>query len=147
MDVRDMSGLELIQAMCDGTLPHPNICDTIPMRISDVSPGFVKFRVRADSRHMNPLGGVHGGFAATVLDSATGCAVHTMLEPGVGFGTIDLNVKMLRPVPMDQDLIAEGAVIHISKTLGVSAASLKDAEGRMLAHATCTCAIFRPKSG
>jgi uncharacterized protein (TIGR00369 family) len=138
-----MSGLEFIQAMIDGKLPHPTMADTVPMRISAVDRGHVTFKARADGRHLNPLGGVHGGFAATVLDSVTGCAVHTMLEAGVGYGTIDLNVKMLKPVPLDQELIAEGRVIHVSKTLGISEASLRDGEGTLLAHATCTCAILR----
>ena len=96
---------------------------------------------------MNPLGGVHGGFAATVLDSVTGCAVHARLEAGVGIGTIDLNVKMLKAVPLEQDLVAEGRVINISRSLGVSEASLRDAEGTLLAHATATCAILRQQSG
>jgi len=142
-----MSGLELIQAMIDGKLPHPTMADTIPMRISDVGRGHVTFRARADGRHLNPLGGVHGGFAATVLDSVTGCAVHTMLDAGVAYGTIDLNVKMLKAIPLDQDLIAEGHVIHLSKSLGVAEASLRDAEGTLLAHATCTCAVLRRHAG
>ena len=143
VNLSEMSGLELVQAMTDGKLPHPTMADTIPMRIGDVGRGHVTFRARADGRHLNPLGGVHGGFAATVLDSVTGCAVHTMLDAGVAYGTIDLNVKMLKAIPLDQDLIAEGRVIHLSKSLGVAEASLRDAEGTLLAHATCTCAVLR----
>jgi uncharacterized protein (TIGR00369 family) len=138
-----MSGIDLMQAMVDGKLPHPSICDTIPMRVVEVGRGYTKFRVRADGRHLNPLGGLHGGFVATVLDSVTGCAVHTTLEAGVGYGTVDLNVKMLRPVPLDQDLLAEGRIIHVSRSLGVAEGSLRDAEGMLYAHATCTCAIRR----
>jgi len=103
----------------------------------------VKFTARADKRHLNPLGGVHGGFAATVLDSVTGCAVHTMLDAGVGFGTVDLNVKMLKAIPLDRELTAEGRVIHLSRSLGVSEGSIRDAEGVLFAHATATCAIIR----
>ena len=147
MNLHEMSGLELFRAMRDGTLPHPSMANTIPMRITEASPGYIKFSARADLRHINPLGGVHGGFAATVLDSVTGCAVHTTLEAGAGIGTIDLHVKMLKPVPLDQDLIAEGRIIHVSRSLGVSEASLRDAEGTLLAHATATCAILRPQSG
>ena len=142
-----MSGLEIFEAMRDGKLPHPTMADTIPMRVTEARPGYVKFHARADRRHVNPLGGVHGGFAATVLDSVTGCAVHTLLEAGVGIGTIDLNVKMLKAVPLEQDLTAEGKVINISRSLGVSEASLRDAEGTLLAHATATCAILRSQSG
>lgn len=147
MNLSEMSGLELVRAMTEGKLPHPTMADTIPMRISDAGRGYVTFRARANGRHLNPLGGVHGGFAATVLDSVTGCAVHTMLDAGVGYGTVDLNVKMLKAIPLDQDLIAEGRVIHLSKSLGVSEGSLKDADGTLLAHATCTCAILRRHGG
>src|SRR6185436_2931133 len=117
------------------------MADTIPMRVTEASPGYVKFHARADRRHINPLGGGHGGCAALVLDSVTGCAVHTTLEAGVGIGTIDLSVKMLKAVPREQDLVAEGRVINISRSLGVSEASLRDADGTLLAHATATCAI------
>ncbi len=90
------------------------------MRATEAARGHVTFTVRADARHLNPLGGVHGGFAATVLDSVTGCAVHTMLDVGVGYGTVDLNVKMLKAIPLDRDLTAEGRVIHLSRSIGVS---------------------------
>ena len=142
-----MSGLEGFQAMRDGKLPHPTMADTIPMRITEASPGYVKFSARADRRHVNPLGSVHGGFAATVLDSVTGCAVHTLLEAGVVIGTIDLHVKMLKAVPLEQEPVAECRVLHVSRSLGVSEASLRDTEGNLLAHATATCAILRPQSG
>ncbi|EPJ4856766.1 PaaI family thioesterase, partial [Acinetobacter baumannii] len=90
------------------------------------------------------LGGVHGGFAATVLDSVTGCAVHTMLPAGVGYGTIDLNVKMCRPLPQNQVLIATGKVINLSKNLGISEGKITDEEGKLYAYATATCMIIRP---
>ncbi|KCX23124.1 PaaI family thioesterase, partial [Acinetobacter baumannii] len=93
---------------------------------------------------LNPLGGVHGGFAATVLDSVTGCAVHTMLPAGVGYGTIDLNVKMCRPLPQNQVLIATGKVINLSKNLGISEGKITDEEGKLYAYATATCMIIRP---
>jgi len=143
MNPLEMSGLELIQAAADGKLPMATMAETVPMRIVEVSRGRLRFSVRADGRHLNPLGGVHGGFAATVLDSVTGCAVHTTLEAGVGYGTVDLNVKMLRAVPLDIELVAEGSVIHVSRSLGVAEGSLRDAAGTLLAHATCTCAIIR----
>lgn len=146
MNPREMSGLEFVQAMVDGKFPHPSMADTIPMRAVEAGSGYVKFTVRADSRHLNPLGGVHGGFAATVLDSVTGCAVHTLLEAGSGYGTVDLNVKMLKAIPLDQELIAEGRVLHLSRSLGVSEGSLRDGAGTLLAHATCTCAILRSRA-
>ena len=75
------------------------------------------------------MGGVHGGFAATVLDSVTGCAVHSMLEAGISYGTVGLQVKMLRPVPCDQDLVAEGRAIHLSRNIATSESTLKTHDG------------------
>jgi len=142
MDIKNKTGLEIMEAMLQGEFPHPSIAETIPMKAVLVEKGRMVFEVKADERHLNPLGGVHGGFAATVMDSATGCAVHTMLEAGVGYGTIDLSVKMLRPVPTDVLLVAEGLIINISKSLGVSEGTLKDETGKLYAHATATCMLF-----
>uniref|UniRef100_UPI002898733E PaaI family thioesterase n=1 Tax=Acinetobacter variabilis TaxID=70346 RepID=UPI002898733E len=123
--------------------PMPSMATTIPMSASEVEPGHVTFFVKADERHLNPMGGVHGGFAATVLDTVTGCAIHTLLEAGVGYGTIDLNVKMYRPIPHNQELKAIGKAINLSKNLGISEGQILDDEGRIYAHATATCMIFR----
>lgn len=144
MNPLSVSGLELLRAAAAGDLPAASIAETIPMRPESVELGYVKMIARADGRHLNPLGGVHGGFAATVLDSVTGCAVHTMLDPGVGYGTVDLHVKMLRPVPRDVDLVAEGRVIHLSRNLGVAEGTLKTPDDKVVAHASATCFIQRP---
>ncbi len=120
----EMTGLEFLQAMIEGHIPPASISKTIPMQPTEISEGSVTFKAQADHNHLNPLGGVHGGFAATVLDSVTGCAVHTMLPAGVGYGTIDLNVKMCRPLPQNQVLIATGKVINLSKNLGISEGKL-----------------------
>ena len=143
MDPAIMTGLELMQAMLDGTIPPPGISITVPMQGVAVESGKVVFQARADERHLNPLGAVHGGFAATVMDTVTGCAVHTLLAAGEGYGTIDLNVKMMRPVPRNVDLVAEGNVINMSRSLAVSEGTLKDAEGKLYAHATATCMLMR----
>lgn len=143
MSLADKSGLALLQDMQAGKLPHPSICETIPMRCMSVEKGKVVFEAQAGAGHLNPMGGVHGGFIATVMDSVTACAVHSMLEPGVGYATIDLNVKMLRPVPQNRVLSAEGSVINMSKSLGVSEGYLKDAEGKLYATATASCMILR----
>jgi uncharacterized protein (TIGR00369 family) len=116
---------------------------TIPMSFVEIDVGYVKRSARADGRHLNPLGGVHDGFAATVLDSVTGCAVHSTLEAGVGYGTIDLHVKMLRSVPCDQDLLGEARVVYLSRNIGTSEGTLKSADGKLLAIATATCFLKR----
>lgn len=141
---KEMTGLEFLQAMIDGHIPRASISETIPMDLHSISKGEASFNVKADQRHLNPLGGVHGGFAATALDSVTGCAVHTTLEAGVGYGTIDLNVKMCRPVPKDKTLLAVGKVINLSKNLAISEGQLIDEDGKLYAHATATCMIIHP---
>jgi uncharacterized protein (TIGR00369 family) len=143
MSIEKMSGLEIMQLMVQGKIPPPPIANIIPMKGIAAEHGRIVFEAIADERHLNPLGSVHGGFAATVMDSITGCAVHTVLEPGVGYGTIDLNVKMLRAIPKNVPLIAEGKVIHISRSLGISEGTLKDTEGNIYAYATATCMILR----
>ncbi len=145
MDPRTLSGLELLRAMGDGTLPNASIAETMGLLGLEVEDGRAVMRVRADGRHLNPLGGVHGGFAATVLDSVTGCAVHTRLPAGCAYGTVDLSVKMMRPVPRDQELRAEGVVTHLSGSLGVADATLRDADGQLLASASASFFIKRPK--
>ena len=143
MNISKMTGLEILQAMARESLPYPTMMtNTIPMRIIKAEKGIVQFIAIANDNHLNPMGGIHGGFAATALDSATGCAVHTMLGAGVGYGTIDLNVKMIRPVPKNEELIAEGKVINMSKSLGLAEATLKSKSGKLLATATTTCMIL-----
>ena len=143
MHPEKMTGLELLQAAIAGKLPRPPMSDTVPMDITEARAGYILGTARADERHINVMGGVHGGFAATILDSATGCAVHSMLEAGVGYGTTDLSVKMFRPVPRGETLVVEGKIINLSRSLGVSEGTLKTADGKLLAHATATCFILR----
>jgi uncharacterized protein (TIGR00369 family) len=143
MNSDSMSGLEVIQMIADGNLANPSMAETMHMKIAKVGHGSIEFKATAGENHLNPMGGVHGGFAATVLDSATGAAVHTLLAPGESYGTIDLNVKMLKPVPVGKELTARGQVINKSRRLGISEAVLKDEQGQIYAHATATCMILR----
>ena len=145
MDPSKLSGLERMQATAAGNAPIAPMAETMGINVMEVEKGRVVFFAMADGRHLNPMGGVHGGFAATVLDSVTGCAVHTMLDVGVAYGTVDLNVKMMRPVPMNEKLTAEARVTHISRSIGISEATLKDASGRLLASGSATCFIKQPK--
>lgn len=138
-----MNGCEFLEAIRDGKIDPPAMGQTIPMEFIEIAHGRVVFHAQADGRHLNPLGGVHGGFAATVLDSVTGCAIHTMLEAGVGYGTVELDVKMMRPVPMNQKLIAEGKVISLTRSVGFAEGSLRDEQGKIFAHATATCFVAR----
>ena len=137
-----MTDLEFLQAMRDGDILRASISETIPMDLYEIASGTVRFKVKVDQRHLNPLGGVHGGFAATVLDSVTGCAIHTLLDAGVGYGTTDLNIKMCRPIPLNKELLAIGQMINRSKNLGISEGKIIDEDGKLYAHATATCMIM-----
>lgn len=143
MDIKNLSGLQIMQEMCNGNLPMPSMATTIPMKPTLIESGQVTFEVQADQRHLNPLGGVHGGFTATVLDTVTGCAIHTVLEAGAGYGTIDLNIKICRPIPQNRPLTAIGQIINTSKNLAISEGKIIDEDGKLYAHATATCMIFR----
>ena len=145
MSIATMTGLEIMQAFAAGKFPKPTIAETIPMDFQTVEHGGVTFSATATDRHLNPMGGVHGGFAATVMDSVTGCAVHTTLEPGEGYATVDLNVKMVRPIPQNVQLNAEGRVINRSRSLAISESTLKDDEGKLYAHGTASCMIIQAK--
>lgn len=143
MNPLEMTGLEMMQAFAQGLVPEPGIAKTMPMKPLEVEHGRIVFSAIADERHTNPLGGVHGGFAATVLDSVTGCATHTVLAAGEGYGTTDLNVKMCRPLPFNKQLIAEGKVINAGRNLVISEGYIRDEEGKLYAHATATNMIIR----
>ena len=142
MSFDTMTGLEFLKAMMEGKIPAPSMAETIPSRLVLAEEGFVRFMVRADKRHLNPMGGVHGGFSATVLDSVTGCAVQTLMEAGVRYSTINLEVKMIRPIPLEQDLIAEGVMINRSRRLAVSEGKIMDEEGKIYAAGSATCMIL-----
>ena len=137
------AGLAFLKAHVAGP-ERASIFSTMSMGEVVLEAGHVVIHARADERHLNPLGGVHGGFAATLLDSVTGCAVHTMLEAGVTFATIDLAVKMLLPIPQGDEVIGEARVSHLSRSLGVADGTIRDGAGRLLATGSATCFIKRP---
>ena len=141
--VSELSGLELLRKMGKGEIPKASIADTIPMEVISVDEGVVVFSAVANDSHLNPLGFVHGGFASAVLDSVTACAIHSTLPAGVGFATTDLNIKMIKPVPKNVTLIAEGKVINVAQKIGFSDGMLKSKSGIIYAHATATCMILR----
>lgn len=145
MDIKSMTGLEIMQALLHGKLPPPSMGHTIGVRPILVEHGEVVFEATADDRHLNPMGVVHGGFAASVMDTVTGCAAHTTLGPGLGYGTIDLAVKLLRPVPRDVTLLAHAHVISSTRRLVVSNGVLKDDNDKIYATSTATNMIIHPQ--
>lgn len=143
MDLKTMTGLEVMQAFVQGQVPTPAMAKTIPMQPLEVEFGRIVFEATADERHTNPLGGVHGGFAATVLDSVMACATHSVLAAGEGYGTTDLNIKLCRPIPFKTRLLAEGKVLNAGRNLVISEAHIRDEAGKLYAHATATNMIIR----
>ncbi len=137
------TGLALLQAMRDGDLPAPPILSTVGFELDEVAEGRVVFALEPGEHHYNPIGSVHGGVYATVLDSATGCAVHSVLPAGVGYTSLDLNVKFLRGMTTSTGRVScEGRVVQRGRRTALAEASLTDAQGRLLATATSTCLLF-----
>ena len=137
------SGVELLGAMLAGELPRPPVMLTLGIEPVSFEVGRAVFALVPAEYHYNPLGSVHGGVIATLLDSATGCAVHSVLPAGTGYTSVDLATKYLRPVTLDTGRItAEGTVISRGSRTALAEARLTDADGRLLAHATSTCLLF-----
>lgn len=142
--VRLMTGLELMRGMIDETLPGAPIGRLINMRGVEAGPGFIVFEALAGPEHYNPLGIVHGGFAATLLDSAMGCAVHTTLAAGIGFTSIDINITYIRAITAATGPVtARGEIINVGRRVGTARGTLTDAGGKVLAHGTTSCLIFQ----
>lgn len=140
--VRGMTGLEVFQALIDGVLLPPPLSGQIPMRVSEVEAGRVVWQTQPPEWFINPLGQVHGGYVLTLLDSACGCAVHSALPAGRGYTTIETKVNMTRPVPLGEELRAEGVLITLGSRVATSEAKIYDQKGRVLAFGTSTCLVF-----
>ncbi len=137
------TGLEQMQAMLAGELPFAPIARTLDFSLIAVGPGTAVFQGTPGPQHFNPMGGVHGGWFATLLDSALGCAVHTMMSAGRGYTTAELSVNYVRGLsPKVGRVRAEGAVIHCGKQLATAEARLVGPDGTLFAHATTTCLVF-----
>jgi uncharacterized protein (TIGR00369 family) len=136
-------GLELLQAMSAGELPAPPIMSLIDLADMRAEEGSVTLELDPQEFHYNPLGTVHGGVISTLLDTAAACSVHTTLPAGVGYTSLDLNVKFLRPVTIASGrLTCAGAVLQRGRRTALAEARLTDTKGRLLAHATSSCMIF-----
>jgi uncharacterized protein (TIGR00369 family) len=142
--VGKVSGTEMLQSMERGELPPPPIMHTLGMDSFEiVSEGRCVFTMRAQEFHYNPIGSVHGGVIATLLDSAAGCAVHSTLPAGWGYTSLDLTTKYLRPATVDSGLMrCEGAVISRGRTTALAEARLFDERSRLLAYASSSCLLF-----
>lgn len=145
---RTMTGMQYLRAMMAGEYPPPPVAHTLGFTLAEVADGRAVFTLEPAEFHYNPIGMVHGGVAATLLDSAMGCAVHTQLPAGVGYTTLEIKLNLLRAITVDTGPTrCEGTVIHLGRTTALAEARLTDAAGRLLAHATSTCLLLRPEAG
>jgi uncharacterized protein (TIGR00369 family) len=141
-----MSGIDALRAIAAGELPPPPIAVLLGFAPVEVEEGRAVFAANPDERHYNPIGVVHGGLAATVLDSVMGCAVHTTLAAGEGYTTLELKVNFTRPITRDTGrVLAEGTVVHRGGRVATAEGRVTaEAGGKLLAHATTTCLVLAP---
>ena len=141
--VAGKSGMEIFRAMIAGELPAPPITRTLDFILVTAEPGHVVFQGRPGFAHYNPMGSVHGGWFATLLDSAVGCAVHTTLAAGKGYTTAELKINIVRPLTDKVPLVrAEGKVIHVGGRMATADGRITGPDGRLYAHASTTCFLF-----
>ncbi|MGW5646872.1 PaaI family thioesterase [Saccharopolyspora sp. NPDC003752] len=145
-DLATMSGLELMRwVQSERTDDIPSIGRLLGMRFDEVEHGRIVISLETRPDFANPLGTVHGGIAATLLDSAMACAVHTTLPAGVGYTTLELKVNYIRAARTDgRTLTAEGNVIHAGRSTATAEGKVLDEHGKLMAHATTTCLILQP---
>ena len=140
---RALGGLEFVQGLVSGSLPLNTMARTLGYNIAQASVGRVVVTADPSGDHLNPAGTVHGGFAATLLDTCMGLAVQTTIERGFGSTTLEFKISLLRPITPETGAIrAEGIILTSGRRVGTAEGRLTDTEGRLLAHGTTTCLIF-----
>jgi uncharacterized protein (TIGR00369 family) len=143
--LRAMPGLVFLQGMIDGLVPPPPIAATLGFEIIAVAPGTAEFRLEPQEYHFNPLGLVHGGVLCTLLDTVIGCALHTTLETGWGYTSIDLNVTYVRPVTLKTGVLtAVGTLSKGGRRVSFASGEIRDAAGATIATATSSLLMFEP---
>jgi uncharacterized protein (TIGR00369 family) len=140
---KEMSGLAFVQGLADGTLPLNTIAKTLGYDVIEAANGRVVVAIQPNDGHLNPAGTVHGGLAATLLDSCMGLAIQSTLEAGIAQTTVEFKISLVRPIMPETGLIkAEGTVLNCGRRVGTAEGRITDAKGRLLAHGTTTCLIF-----
>lgn len=138
-----MSGLDFVRKIFNGELPAPPIMENVAPFDSTAELGAVVFHSVPGFRHYNPIGSVHGGYAAILLDSAMGLAVHSALPPGTGYTTLEFKISFIRGMSKDSGTVrTEGKTLNVGRRAATAEARITDAKGRLLAHATTTCLVF-----
>ena len=142
-----MTGREFMQALIDGKLPPPSIAETLSFRLVEVGDGYAVFEGETGPHLLNPLGTVHGGWVLTLIDSATGCAAHSMLPAGFGIATIETKANFTRPIYKDTGGVrTEARVVVRGRQIVTAEARVLDSDGRVLAHGTSTVMVVANKS-
>lgn len=140
-----MTGLEYMQKVMRGELPPTPMADLIEFRLVEVSEGYAVFTIEPHERYYNGLGIVHGGLAATLLDSAMGCAINTMSSAGRVFTTLEMNINYVRPLKRETgEVRCEASVVHVGGHIATAKGQIVDRAGKLYAHGTTTCMLFRP---
>ncbi|MBC7940290.1 MAG: PaaI family thioesterase [Chitinophagaceae bacterium] len=138
-----LTGLQVMQGLLRGEMAPPSISHTLDFLLIEVNHGHAVFQGTPGPGHLNPMGGVHGGWYATLLDSALGCCVHTALPAGKGYTTLELKVNLVRALtPKVQRVRAEGRVIHVGGQTATADARLVGPDGKLYAHGSTTCLVF-----
>lgn len=141
--IAGLTGRQHLQAIIDGSLPAPPIAKLLSFALVEVGEGEVVFEATPGPDLLNPLGGVHGGWALTLIDTVTGCAAHSTLPAGVGFASIETKANFSRPITADTGLVrAEGRVLNKGRTIISAEGRITDRDGRMLAHGTSTLMVL-----
>ena len=144
IEIENLSGLELLKTMGGTPEATPPISRLLGMQLEEINFGSVAFSVVTRPEFANPLGTLHGGICATLLDSVMGCAVHSTLEAGIGYGTLELKVNYVRTVATDgEKLIATGTVLHPGRRVATAEGKVVDSQGRLVAHGTTTVMVYR----
>jgi uncharacterized protein (TIGR00369 family) len=145
-EIRRLSGLDMLRAMIAGALPAAPIAEALGFRLVEVEKGRALFEGVPGPHLLNPLGSVHGGYALTLIDSACGCAVHTELDAGIGYTTVETKVNFTRAIdPAGGRVACEGRVVSRGRQIATAEAYLRSAEGKLLAHGTSTLIILYPR--
>lgn len=143
---RGLTGLEYLRAIIAGTIPPPPIAQLMGFELVSAEDGHVVFAVTPGEQHYNPIGVVHGGLAATLLDSAIGCALQTKAAPGFFYTTIEIKVNYVRPLLASTGRVfGEATVLHAGRQTALAEARVIDTNGKLFAHATSSCMLIQPR--
>jgi uncharacterized protein (TIGR00369 family) len=139
-----MTGLEYMRGVMKGEVPPSGMGELMNFKLVEVSEGRAVFTIKPDERHYNGLGIAHGGLAATMLDSATGCAINTMMPAGKIFTTLEMKINYVRPMTRETgEVRCEANVIHVGGRIATAEGRIVDCDGKLYAHGTATCMLFR----